>query len=100
MKIKGKLCLSKKTNDYMVVAGGRTTNLSEYLNTMLFENVSILIKNIYDGKTYIETSGKLLKEKKGRYLYLYHVGNEDIDSVLWELIGCKIYIDVKNISKN
>ena len=100
MKIKGKLCISRKNDNYIVASGGRNINLSEYLDTMLLENVKLLVKDNYSGKVLIDTRGKLVKKKVAKCFYLYHVGDCNVDDILWDLIGSKLEIELKNIGKD
>ena len=99
MKLKGKLCLSHKNDNYIIVAGGRTTNLSEYLNTMLFENVRFVLTHSYSGKVLFDVEGELLKQRTSKCFYLYHVGKFNVDSVLWNLVGSKLEFEIRNIGK-
>lgn len=97
MDLTGKLCLNEKTNDYMIFAGGRTSNLSEYLNMLIFERVSVVVTSSYSGQVCVDRTGQLLKVKVGKYLYQYSVGGNDIDSVLWNLVGNRVNVKVKRI---
>lgn len=99
MILKGKLCLSHDKDDYIIFAGGRTTNLSEYLNSMLFENVKFVLTHSYSGKVLFDVEGKLLKQRTSKCFYLYHVGKFNADSVLWNLVGNKLEFEIRNIDK-
>ena len=98
INISGKLNLSHRNNDYTMFSNGRLTNLSELLNVMLLENIKFSIKDTYN-KVLVDVKGKLIKEKKGKCFYLYHVDGVDIDSILWNLVGSKVEIELKNINK-
>lgn len=100
MKLKGKLCLSHDKDEYIIVAGGRTTNLSEYLDSILFEDVKFTLTHSYSGKVLFDVEGKLLKQRTSKCLYLYHVGKFNVDSVLWNLVGSKLEFEIKNIGKD
>lgn len=98
MILRGKLCLNRD-DDYLIVGNGRATNLSEMLNVMLLENVRMKVVNKYNGQALFDVEGKLVKEKVSKSFYLYHIGDFNIDEVLWSLVGRKIEIDIKNITK-
>lgn len=101
MKLSGELCLHYSKVEYSVVGNGRNTNLSEMLNAMLLEDIRIHIVNRYNGEKLFSAEGKLIKEKmpNSKGLYLYHVGGENLDEVLWNLIRKKVVIDLVNVTK-
>lgn len=99
MKITGKLYLRENKCDYLIFHKGRVVDVSKVLDIMLFEKVSISIKNLYNNKTLVCAEGKLIKKKVGSKLYLYYVDDIDIDSVLWNLVNANIEIQIHNISK-
>lgn len=100
MIIRGELRLDLKNDDYLVVGNGRSSNLSELLNVMLLDSIKVKVKSIYDEKILFDAEGELLKQKVNRNFYLYHVGNKDLDSVLWNLVGRKLEIEVLNVTKS
>lgn len=97
--LRGKLNLSHRNDDYTIFSNGRLTNLSEILNVMLFDSVRMKAVDKYSGQVLFNVEGELLKKKVGKCFYLYHIGDFNIDEVLWELVGRKIEIDIKNITK-
>ena len=97
--LSGNLHLSHKNDDYTVFSNGRLTNLSEMLNMMLLEDVKMKVINKHDGQVLLDVEGKLEKKKVSRCFYLYHIDNLNIDEVLWGLVGRKVEIDIKNITK-
>lgn len=98
MVITGVLNLKPQNDDYTVFSGGRTTNISEYLNVMLLSDVFVEVKDIYSKKILFSQKGKLVKQKLSRCYYLYHVDKSDLDSVLWNHVGRRLEIELKNIS--
>lgn len=100
MKIKGVLNLSYDKDDYVMFYNGRNVNLTEILNNMLFDDVMIRIKNKYDGKELFYAEGKLIKNKISFAHYLYHVDKKNLDEVLWNNIGKRLIIEVRNITKD
>lgn len=99
MKIKGELCLSYDKDDYIVFSNGRMVNLTDKLNVMLLEDVKLIVKDMYDGKILINVEGRLYKNKVQPKYYLYYIDETDIDSILWNLVGGKLEIDLVNVSK-
>lgn len=97
MILKGKLCLNQK-DDYTLFSGGRLVSLTEYLNLMLLEDVHMTIKNMYDKKVIIDVKGKLIKDKVSPKFYLYHINGVNVDQLLWDLVGLKLEIELKNVS--
>lgn len=102
MVLSGKLCLSHKDDSYTMFVEGRSVNLSDYLDALLLEQVRFKVVQSYDGGVLLDVSGKLYKNKIQPKYYTWHVENEDenvdIDSMLWDLVGSKLIIELKNIS--
>lgn len=98
--LRGNLNLKHDNDDYIMFSSGRTTNISEYLNVMLLNDVFVEVKNPYDGEILFSESGQLVKEKVSPKYYLYHVNGIDLDSVLWDNVGRKLEIEIKNITMN
>ena len=98
MVLSGKLCLHNQTDDYIMFSKGRLVNLTDTLYTMLLEDVSFIIRNMYDKKILLQAEGKLFKERVSPKYYLFHIDEVDIDTVLWNLVGSKIEIELVNIS--
>ena len=100
---KGRLYLSHKNDDYIVFEGGRNTNLSDYFRILLLERVKFKLIHSYTGQVLVDVEGKLYKDKIQPKYYTWHVetdeGNVDIDDVLWNLVGNKVIIELKNINK-
>lgn len=99
MKLKGTLNLKHSNDDYVMFTRGRSENISETLNIMLLSDVFIEIRNTYSGKVLFSESGKLIKEKVAKCLYLYHVNGVNLDEVLWNNVGNKLEIEVRNVTK-
>lgn len=99
MVLKGLLNLKYDNDDYIVAGNGKYTNVSEVLNLMLMEKVFVSVKKMFSKKELFRASGKLIKESTPSKLYLYHVGGQNLDSVLWDNVGKKLEIEIKNISK-
>ena len=97
--LNGKLHLSHKNDDYTIFSNGRLTNLSEMLNVMLLDDVRMKVVNKYNGQVLFNVEGKLVKKKVSKCFYLYHIDNFNIDEVLWDFVGRKIEVDIKNITK-
>lgn len=98
MVLIGKLSLDHENDDYIMFSKGRLVNLTDILHTMLLEDVSFIIRNTYDGKTLLDVEGKLVKERVSPKYYLFHINEVDIDTVLWNLVGSKIEVEINNIS--
>lgn len=96
--LKGKLCLNQK-DDYTVFNNGRLLNLTEHLNLMLLQDVHMSVKSMYDGKVFFDLKGELVKDRVQPMYYMYHIDGQDIDSILWGLVGLKLEIEVNNITK-
>ena len=99
MIIRGRLNLKYTNDDYIIFSNGRLVNLSDYLNVMLLDDIDISIKSTYDEKVVLNTKGKLIKFKTQPKYYMYHVGDINIDEILWDLVGSKLEIELKNITK-
>lgn len=100
--LKGKLCLNQK-DSYTVFNSGRMVNITEYLNLLLCDDVYVCIKTMYDGKILFKAKGKLIKDKISPKFYMYRICGQDykydLDSILWNNVGNKLEIEIKNISK-
>lgn len=99
MKLKGVLNLKHNNDDYVMFTRGRSENISETLNIMLLSDVFVEVRRTYSGKVLFSESGKLIKEKVAKCLYLYHVNGVNLDEVLWNNVGNKLEIEVRNITK-
>ena len=99
MILTGKLSLSHDKDDYIIFGKGRNTNLSELLNLMLMEDIKMIVKDMYDGKTLINTEGNLIKDKVSRCYYMYHVGSVNVDEILWNLVGRRLEIELLNVTE-
>lgn len=100
MIIEGILNLSFDNDDYIVFSNGRNVNLTDILNSMILEDVFIKVKRVHNYKTLFCNQGELYKEKVSKNYYLFYIGNQDLDTVLWDSIGQKINIEIKNISNH
>ena len=99
MTLKGVLNLKHSNDEYLIFSGGRITNISEYLNVMLLNDVFVEVKNTYTDEILFSESGQLVKEKISKYYYLYHVNGKDLDTLLWDNIGRRLEIEIKNITQ-
>lgn len=97
MILTGKLCLNQK-DEYTLFSGGRLANLTDKLNLMLLEDVHMRIRNMYNKKVYVDVGGKLIKDKVSPKFYLYHIDGVNVDQLLWDLVGLKLEIELKNVS--
>ena len=98
MILKGQLNLSHDRDDYIIFSKGRLVNLTDYLNMMLMDNVRFEIRQMYNKKVIVSAEGQLLKQMISKGFYLYHVGDINIDNVLWDLVGDKLEIELVNIN--
>ena len=94
----GELCLKHDTDDYIIFSKGRLVNLTDELHTLLLEEVRFTIKSMYNKNVLLQAEGKLIKQRVSKCFYLFHVGDADIDSVLWNMVGSKIEVEINNIS--
>lgn len=99
MILKGVLNLKHDNDNYIMFTKGRSENISETLNLMLLSDVFVEVKNTYDGKVLFSASGQLVKKKTAPKYYMYHVNDIDLDSVLWNNIGSKLEIEIRNVTK-
>lgn len=99
MIIRGKLNLKHDNDNYIMFSGGRLVDLTEHLNLMLLQDVHMSVKSMYDGKVFFDLKGKLVKDRVQPMYYMYHIDGQDIDSILWGLVGLKLEIEVNNITK-
>lgn len=102
MKIEGILNLDYKNDDYIMFFNGRNINLTEILNTMFIEEAKVRVKvvNSYSGKELFLNEGELTKDKVASCYYLYHVNDDNLDEVLWNNVGNRLNIEIKNITKD
>jgi len=96
--IEGILSLDHQNDDYIMFFSGRNINLTDILDSMILEDVFIKVKRTHKGKVLFCKQGELFKEKVSRNYYLFYVGNQDLDSVLWDNVGQSLNIEIKNIS--
>ena len=99
LKSVGILNLKHDNDDYIMFVNGRSYNITETLDLLLLSDVQVSVKKAYDGTVLFAESGRLIKEKAGKCLYLYHVDGKDLDQVLWDNVGNKLEVDIKNITK-
>lgn len=99
MTLKGVLNLKHSNDDYIMFSSGKAINISEYLNVMLLSDVFVEVKNTYTDEILFSESGQLLKEKISKCYYLYHVNGKDLDTLLWDNIGRRLEIEIKNITQ-
>lgn len=100
MKIEGILNLDYKNDDYIMFFNGRNVNLTEILNAMIFDNILVKVKNVYSGKVLFFNKGELIKYKMSKCFYLFHVNDDNLDEVLWNNVGNRLNIEIKNITKD
>lgn len=99
LKLKGTLNLKHDNDDYVMFTRGRSENISETLNIMLLSDVFIEVRHTYSGKVLFSESGKLIKEKTAPCYYQYYVNEVNLDEVLWNNVGNKLEIEVRNTTK-
>lgn len=93
MRLNGKLGLNQQ-DEYILFSGGRNINLSSELNTLLLSDVKIAVRDIYYDEVLFYGIGKLVLEKVGKCNYWYHVGDLDLDEVLWNNTGRNVEVVV------
>ena len=98
MKVEGKLNLHNKTCEYIMFSEGRLTNVSKMLDIMLLYDVKAKVTDLYTAKVLFDKKGQLIREKFGK-LYLYHVNGQNLDDILWNNVGSRLRIEMKNITK-
>lgn len=100
MKMQGRLNLSHNKCDYLMFYQGRNINLSDYLYAMYKDKacVSVQIKDLFTGKILFHAEGELWKEKVQPKFYTYHIGEYDLDGTLWDCVGRKVEIYIKNVT--
>lgn len=97
MVIKGILELSPNFNtvDYQIFEKGNIYNLTEKLNLLLMDKVSIIIQKFND--IILCEEGKLTKIPIGsNKLYQYFINSKNFDKVLWNNVGNLISIEIKS----
>lgn len=99
MKVEGKLNLKHNDIDYIMFHKGRSTNISEILNVQLMDDVYVCVEDAYTNEVLFKERGQLIKDKIDNGFYLYHIGGQDLDSVLWDNVGQRLCIEIENISK-
>lgn len=99
MVIQGKLTLKYDDDSYLMFTKGRSENISEYLNLLLMDDVYVRVETMFEKNVLFEAKGQLIKDKISPKYYTYHVCGFDLDSVLWNNVGNKLKIEIKNISK-
>ena len=98
MKLEGKLNLHNKTCEYIMFSEGRLTNISKMLDIMLLYDVKVKVTDLYTTEVLFNEKGQLIREKFGK-LYLYHVNGQNLDDILWNNVGNRLRIEMKNITK-
>lgn len=100
--MKGILNLQHNNDEYIMFSNGRNINISDVLYSMYVDNAHIKVKitNTYNNKILFVADGKLYKDKIQPKYYTYHVDKQNIDDVLWNNVGNRLEIEIKNISKN
>ena len=104
MKLIGKLNLSKTSSemsncdDYIMMCKGRNTNLTKLLELMILEDVHFSVIYAYSKEKIIDVKGKLYKNKIAPKYYTFWINGTDVDKILWDLVGCKLEINLKNIT--
>lgn len=100
MFLEGQLNLSHGDCSYLIFYQGRNVNLSDYLYAMYVDksDVSIKITDVYSKKILFDAKGELWKNKVQPMFYDYFVGEFNLDKVLWENVGKRLGVQIKNIS--
>lgn len=99
MKLEGILQLKYDNDSYIIFHKGRLVNLTEFLDCMLLDDIYAKVRDKYSNEILFEEEGKLIKERVQPYYYTYHVNGADLDSVLWDNVGRRLEIEIRNISK-
>ncbi len=109
MKLIGRLNLSEAKNeyadydDYIMMCKGRNTNLTRLFYNVLLEDVHFSVGYANSKEKIIDVKGFLFKDKTNPEYYMFHVKQfngelVNIDEILWNLTGCKLEINLKNIT--
>lgn len=104
MKLIGRLNLSEAKNeyadydDYIMMCKGRNTNLTRLLYNVLLEDVHFSVGYADSKEKIVDIKGKLYKNKIAPKYYTFWINGTDVDKILWDLVGCKLEINLKNIT--
>lgn len=102
MVLQGQLNLSYDKCEYIMFHSGRNDNISDILYSMFMDKVDVAVEivDIYSGEVLFDAEGELYKERVQPKFYTYHIGDKDnLDKVLWDNVGRKVSINIKNITK-
>lgn len=101
MKIEGDLNLKHDNCEYIMFYKGRLVSISGMLFSMYMDksDVSVKISDKYSGKVLFNEVGELYKNKIQSKFYSYHINDKDLEQVLWDNIGYKIIIEIKNVTR-
>ncbi|HSH36455.1 hypothetical protein [Schnuerera sp.] len=102
MIIKGRLSLSHNKCEYTIFYNGRNINISDIIYSMYIDKskVAVEIADMYSSKTLFSSEGELYKERIQPCFYSYFVGEVDLEQVLWDNVGKKLSIEIKNITRS
>lgn len=98
MKLEGRLKLKYNNIDYTMFYKGRNINISEVLNVQLMNDVYVRVEDTYTNEILFEEKGQLIKNRIDKGFYLYYINGQDLDSVLWDNVGQRLCIEIKNVS--
>lgn len=77
--------------------GGRSVNISDYLNVQLLDKVFVEIKKGDD--ILFSHSGKLEKKRVSKNYYMYYIDRKNVDEILWDNVGNIVSIRIDNLAK-
>ena len=100
MRLQGELNLNHANDDYIMFYQGRNANISDILYSMYIDiaDVNMQIINQYSGEVLLNATGELYKDKIQPKYYSYHIDGQDVEEVLWNNVGRKLVIYMKNVT--
>ncbi len=94
--LKGRLKSDKVNNTYTLSGYGKVSNVTDILNVMLFDNVSVKIQQMHGRKLIFYENGELLKKRILPKTYLYHLGENNLELVLMDNAGKELILEISN----
>lgn len=101
MVLEGRLNLKHDNDDFIMFSKGRSININNVLYTLYMEyaDVYVSIVHLYTGEELFKASGSLYKDKIQPKYYTYHIDGQDLEEILWNNVGSKLSIEIKNITQ-
>jgi len=97
----GKLIYEKDNGDYEIlipspIRESRLINLSNTLFNLCYSARNYVVLKIMNGcKIEYANNGNLTKDYDDKHLFVYHVGDKEIESILFNLVGEWIDIEIE-----